>query len=67
VIADTKALLLAGLDKEEGRIGGAMAQDSGVTANSASCDLLRYCTLEYNRAGVHSHKCQEMDLAKIII
>jgi hypothetical protein len=23
-------------------------------------------TLEYNRAGVHSHKCPEMDPAKII-
>ena len=66
MFADTKALTLAGLEKEEGRIGGVMGWAGwwGKIANSASATRLAAVHLEYNRAKVHSHKCPEMDLAK---
>jgi hypothetical protein len=59
MIADTKALTLA-LEKEEGRIDGA-----GCWGKPPILPLrLVAVPSKYNWAGVHSHKCLEMDPAK---
>ena len=61
MIADKKALTLAG-EKEEGRIDGV-----GWWGRAPSLPLrLAAVPSKYNRQGVHSHKCLEMALLKII-